>query len=121
MRAGFLRYLPLGVVVALVVLCELALAFYTALTRPGALAPAVQAIPDAAHMNNTRAIGKVLYTYYLYPFQLAGVILLVAMIGAIVLTLRRRTGVRKQVIARQLARTREASMTVVKVESGKGI
>lgn len=121
MRAGFLRYLPMGVVVALVVLGELALAFYTALTRPGAIAPAGQAIPSPEQMNNTRAIGNVLYTYYLYPFQLAGVILLVAMIGAIVLTLRSRSGVRRQVIARQLARRREDSVALVKVEPGKGI
>jgi len=120
MRQGFLRYLPVGIAVALVVFCELALAFYVSLDKPTAIAEATQIIPDSAELNNTKAIGKVLYTYYLYPFQMAGIILLIAMIGAIVLTLRTRPGVRKQVIAKQLARTRDQSVAIIKVKSGEG-
>ena len=120
MRQGFLRHLRYGIIVAIVTFSELALALYVSLDKPTAIAEAAQVIPDSAELNNTKAIGKVLYTYYLYPFQMAGVILLIAMIGAIVLTLRTRPGVRKQVIAKQLARTREQSMAIIKVKSGEG-
>lgn len=121
LRAGFMRNLRAGILVAAAILTELALAFYSALARPGLFAEASQPIPPADHINNTRAIGNVLYTYYIYPFQLAGIVLLVAMIGAIVLTLRSRPGVRKQVIAKQLARKREDSVAMVNVQPGKGI
>ena len=71
--------------------------------------------------HNTAAIGLVLYTDYVYLFQLAGLILLVAMIGAITLTLRKRDGVRKQVIQEQNSRKRAQSVEVVRVETGKGV
>jgi len=121
MRAGFLRYLPMGLSLAAIVFFELFFVFYLSLTHPTALAPAQQAIPDSAHISNTQAIGNVLYTYYLYPFQLSGVILLIAMIGAITLTLRARPNVRKQNIAHQLARTKAQGVEIVKVETGRGI
>ena len=122
LRAGFLRYLPMGITVASIVFFELLIVFYLSLNAPVlALATARQPIPGSAEISNTEAIGNVLYTYYLYPFQMAGLILLVAMVGAIVLTLRSRPGVRKQTISKQLARTREDSMTIVKVKSGQGI
>ena len=76
---------------------------------------------DAGALTNTRALGELLYTRYIFAFQAAGVILLVAMIGAIVLTLRARVGVRHQSIARQLARTRAEAVEVVKVPIGGGV
>jgi NADH-quinone oxidoreductase subunit J len=121
LRAGFMRYLPMGVTVAAIVFCELVFVFFLSLKSPGALAPVRQAIPDSAKVDNTHAIGNVLYTWYIYPFQMAGIILLIAMIGAIVLTLRSRPGVRKQSIARQVSRSTADSMHIVKVESGRGI
>ena len=71
--------------------------------------------------NNTQALGELLYTHYVYLFQASGMILLVAMIGSIVLTHRRREGVRKQRISDQVARRAEETVQVVEVETGKGI
>lgn len=121
LRSGFLRYLPVGAAVAVVLFLELAMVFWLSLTHPSAIAPVRQAIPDSAQISNTHAIGDVLYTWYLYPFQMAGIILLIAMMGAIVLTLRARPGVRKQAIAKQLSRDRRDSLEIVKVKSGEGI
>lgn len=121
LRQGFLRYLPMGLSMAGIVLFELLFIIYVSLSKPTDIVRARQYIPDSSEMSNTHAIGNVLYTYYLYPFQLAGIILLVAMIGAITLTLRSRPGVRKQVISKQLARKREDSVAIVKVQSGEGI
>jgi len=121
LREGFLRYLPVGAAVALAVFMELLAVFFMSLNKPSALAPVRQAIPDSAHISNTQAIGNVLYTYYLYPFQLSGIILLIAMIGAIILTLRARPNVRKQNIVQQLARTKKDGVEIVKVETGRGI
>lgn len=121
LRQGFLRYLPMGVTMAAIVLFELLFIIYVSLSRPTDMARVRQFIPDSAEMSNTHAIGQVLYTYYLYPFQMAGIILLVAMIGAITLTLRSRPDVRRQAVSRQLARRREDSVSIVKVKSGEGI
>jgi len=121
LRKGFLRYLPMGAAVAAIVFFELAFVFYLSLSHPSALAPARQIIPDSAHISNTKAIGNVLYTWYLYPFQMSGIILLIAMIGAITLTLRARPNVRKQNIAKQMSRTKEQGVEIVKVQSGRGI
>jgi len=119
MREGFQKYLGLGLMVATVLLAELVLVIYWALQKPAALAtPEHLPTPE---VSNVQSIGNLLYTYYVYPFQMAGIILLIAMIGAIVLTLRTRPGVRKQKIANQLARTKEQSVSIVKVETGKGI
>lgn len=121
LRQGFLRYLPMGLTVAGLVLVEFLFVFYATLQKPMAMAAARHAITDTAHVTNTQAIGNVLYTYYLYPFQMAGVILLIAMIGAIVLTLRQRPGVRRQKISAQVSRRREDSVAIVQVKSGEGI
>lgn len=121
LRSGFLSYLKLGVPVALIVLFELLLVFYLSLNRSTGLAAPAQTMPPAHAVSNTEAIGNVLYTHYLYPFQLAGLVLLVAMIGAIVLTLRHRPGVRRQHIGRQQGRKREDSVAVVQVKPGQGI
>ena len=85
------------------------------------MAAGTEPIPDLADRQNTAALGDVIYTKYIYLFQAAGMILLIAMIGAIVLTHRQRPGVRKQVISKQLARTREESVELKKVQPGQGI
>jgi NADH-quinone oxidoreductase subunit J len=121
MRSGFVRYLPIGALVGLILLAELVLvAASWALTASGAVAP-MAPIKGGVALSNTRALGDILYTRYLFAFQGAGLILLVAMIGAIVLTLRHRAGVRRQSIAAQLARTRAQSVEVVKVPIGEGV
>ena len=111
MRAGFQKYLPLGLVVGGILVFELVAAIYGD-AFSGATLPAM---PD---ISNTRALGNVLYTKYLYLFQIAGLILLVAMIGAISLTMRRRAGVRRQVIAEQNMRRRADSVEVIDVPVG---
>ncbi len=121
LREGFLRYLPVGALVAATLFGEIVLVLYLSLKFPTKLAPATQPIPAATEITNTEAIGNVLYTWYLYPFQMAGIILLIAMIGAIVLTLRHRPGVRRQKVSQQLERKRRDSVTLVRVESGKGL
>lgn len=111
MRRGMIQHLPLGLTVGLVVLVEFIMVL-TASTPHEKVAPEV---------NNVAEIGRLLYSRYLYPFELASVILLVALIGAVVLTLRDRgTSVKKQDIAMQLARTREQAVELIKVPSGKG-
>lgn len=121
LRAGFLSYLPMGLAVGLIVFFELFVVFYFSLKMPAPLVAVHQPIPAASSVSNTQAIGNVLYTYYMYPFQMAGIILLIAMIGAIVLTLRSRKDVRKQSIAKQLARRPQDGMSIVKVKPGQGI
>ncbi|MGK9169635.1 NADH-quinone oxidoreductase subunit J [Inquilinus limosus] len=114
LRAGFLRYLPVGALIGVVLLIELFL-LYGSVGGPSILAPSVQSGPT-----NTAALGQLIYTQYAYPFQAAGLVLLVAMIGAIVLTLRHRAGVRRQVISQQLARRREEVMVIKKIGTGEG-
>ena len=89
--------------------------------RSGAAAEAVIPIPPIAEKSNIQAIGEVLYTKYIYFFQTAGLVLLVAMIGAIVLTLRHKENVKRQNISEQVARSPETAIEVVQVKSGKGI
>ena len=119
LRQGFARYMPLGLAIGVVLLIEMVLVSI-AVAQHGVVKNAAPATPDQA-LPNAQAIGQVLYTDYVYVFQAAGMVLLVAMIGAIVLTLRHRPGVRKQNIARQVARNRATGMDVVSVEIGKGI
>jgi NADH-quinone oxidoreductase subunit J len=119
LREGFQRYLPIGALIGGVLLAELVLVFGYWLLVPGMTATSVA--PMLPEITNTRALGALLYTKYVYVFQAAGVVLLIAMIGAIVLTLRAREGVRRQVAANQIFRSRAASVEVVKVEIGKGI
>ncbi|HVC52790.1 MAG TPA: NADH-quinone oxidoreductase subunit J [Stellaceae bacterium] len=122
LRSGAIRYLPIGALIGIVLLAELVLVFGS-----WAIAPSIaglKAAPiaaGAASVTNTRALGGLLYTRYIFAFQTAGLILLVAMIGAIVLTLRQRTGVRRQSIAAQLARTRAESVEIVKVPLGSPV
>ena len=111
MRAGFQKYLPLGLVVGGILVFELVAAIYGDAFKGASL-------PAMPEISNTRALGNVLYTKYMYLFQVAGLILLVAMIGAISLTMRKRPGVRRQVIAEQNARSRADSVEVVEVPVG---
>lgn len=121
MRQGFLKYLPVGASVAGLMLFEFISVFMLSLYMPMETVVARHAIPDAAQVSNTKALGAVLYTYYAYPFQMAGIILLIAMIGAIVLTHRHRGGVRRQKIFVQTSRKRDDSVEIIKVKSGQGI
>jgi len=117
LRGGFVRYLPIGALVGFILLAELVLVIGSWVVAPGVPSPAAA---GGVPLTNTRALGDILYTRYLFAFQAAGLILLVAMIGAIVLTLRRRADVRRQSISAQLARTRAQSVEVVKVPVGSG-
>jgi NADH-quinone oxidoreductase subunit J len=122
LRQGFLRYLPLGATVALLILCELVVVMWFSLKR-GDVGMAAQAypIPDVAEVTNTHAVGQILYTDFVYPFQVAGLILLVAMVGAIVLTLRHKPDSRRQSVASQHSRKRSQAVAVVKVGTGEGV
>lgn len=121
MRQGFLKYLPIGIGAAALLFVELFMVLHASSLIHAGVADAANPVPAEAVMTNTRAIGNLLYTHYFPIFQLAGVILLVAMIGAIVLTLRHRTDVRRQNIARQVGRTPEDSVKIVKVKTGQGV
>ncbi len=120
LRSGFVRYLPVGALVGLILLAELILVIGSWVVAPGMPGGATPSAAGGTALSNTRALGDILYTRYLFAFQAAGLILLVAMIGAIVLTLRRRTDVRRQSILAQLARTRAETVEVVKVPIGSG-
>jgi NADH-quinone oxidoreductase subunit J len=119
LREGFIRYLPIGALIGLILLAELVLVFGAWAVAPGAHQLAIAPVrPD---LTNAEALGRVLYTQYFYLFQTAGLILLVAMIGAIVLTLRQREGVRRQSIAVQVSRRRADTIEVKDVPTGSGI
>ena len=117
LRQGFLNYLPLGGLVALVFFAELAV-ILGGWALGGSLAIAH---PTPAGASNTAAIGHILYTDYIFYFQTAGLILLVAMIGAIVLTLRHREGVKRQSIWRQVSREPKEAVTLHDVKPGQGV
>ncbi len=121
LRAGFLQYLPIGALVGLILLAELVFVFATWAVLPDTGLLAQAPVPPMAEISNTRALGQLLYTQYAYLFQVAGLVLLVAMVGAIVLTLRSREGVRRQNIGRQTGRLVADSVEIKKVETGKGI
>ena len=121
LRHGFMQYLPIGALVGLVLLVELVLVFGAWTLSPDIGSVAAAPTPAPAQLTNTAALGSLLYTHYIYAFQAAGLILLVAMIGAIVLTLRSREGVRRQRISQQVTRRREASVEIVKVRPRQGV
>jgi NADH-quinone oxidoreductase subunit J len=120
LRQGFLQYLPLGGLVGLILLAELIIVLGGWVIAPEIATRAAAPTPTPDAVTNTHALGQLLYTHYLYLFQAAGVVLLVAMIGAIVLTHRERAGVRRQRIGDQLARTPENSIEIKKVQPGSG-
>lgn len=121
LRQGFLQYLPIGAIIGVILLIELVMVVGTYIIAPEMTANPVVPIPDPQAVSNTEALGLLIYTKYVYFFQAAGMVLLVAMIGAIVLTLRHKEGVKRQNISEQVARRPETSIEVRKVESGKGI
>ena len=120
LREGMASYLPVGGVIGLIVLVELALLFGTWTIAPEALKSAAAPAP-AGGVSNTAALGEILYTKYVYWFQASGLVLLVAMVGAIVLTLRHKEGVKRQSIAAQVARTPATAVEIRKVEPGQGL
>ena len=117
LRSGFVRFLPIGALVGFILLAELVLVIGSWVIIPGMPGPPAMPAAGGITLTNTRALGDILYTRYLFAFQAAGLILLVAMVGAIVLTLRHRADVRRQSISAQLARTRAQSVEVVRVPS----
>ena len=121
LREGFLQYLPIGGLVGMIVLVELLMVIGGWIVAPGAIGSGSTPIPDMAQVSNIEALGNVLYTKYIFFFQIAGMILLVAMIGAIVLTLHHKENVHRQNIAEQIARDPKTAIEVRKVEPGKGL
>ncbi|MHA1565659.1 MAG: NADH-quinone oxidoreductase subunit J [Alphaproteobacteria bacterium] len=120
MRSGFLQYLPIGGAIGLVLMAELILIFGSWVVSPEAASVAVAPTPPVDEVTNTAALGQLIYTDFIYLFQAAGLVLLVAMIGAIVLTLRKREGVRRQVIGDQVDRRVSEVLEIKKVPSGSG-
>jgi NADH-quinone oxidoreductase subunit J len=121
LREGYLQYLPIGALIGIVFLIELVLVVGSWVIDPQMIQAPTSTAPVAAGVSNTAAIGMVLYTQYFYFFQAAGLILLVAMIGAIVLTLRERVGVKRQNISEQVARTQGEAVEVRKVPFRQGV
>ncbi|MBX3447019.1 MAG: NADH-quinone oxidoreductase subunit J [Parvibaculaceae bacterium] len=121
LRQGFLQYLPVGALVGIILLIELVLVFGSWVIAPEAAGIAAAPAPAITEVHNTRALGQIVYTQYVYLFQAAGMILLIAMIGAIVLTLRHKPNVKRQVIRNQVGRKREDAIEMKKVEPGQGL
>src|SRR5690242_1180323 len=118
LKRGTLQYLPFGLLIGLILVAELVMMGWKWAFKPATLAAKMSATP--AGVTNAEALGRILYTDYVYYFQIAGLVLLVAMIGAIVLTLRSRPGVRRQVIAVQNARTAAMAVDMVDIKPGEG-
>lgn len=120
LKSGFLSYLPMGALVGGILLAEIILAAGAWILNP-TLSKLEKHSPIDPNITNTESFGRVLYSDYVYYFEAAGILLLIAMVGAIVLTLRQRSGVRRQDIATQVARRPEDSIEIKQVETGKGI
>ena len=118
LKRGSLQYLPFGALMGLILVAELVMAGSVWVLKPAIVAAKAHATP--AGLTNTQALGRILYTDYVYYFQIAGLVLLVAMIGAIVLTLRTRPGVRRQVISVQNARTAAMAVDMHDLKPGEG-
>lgn len=121
LKAGMAQYLPLAAVVGLVILMQLGLLFSAWTQADGALGLRQVVTPDLAEVENTRALGLILFDRYFLQFQLAGLVLLVAMIGAIVLTLRHRTNVKRQNVLDQMYRDPAKAMQLKDVKPGQGL
>ncbi|HEY6833609.1 MAG TPA: NADH-quinone oxidoreductase subunit J [Pseudolabrys sp.] len=119
LKQGVLQYLPIGMLIGGIFLAELLLVVGSWAIGPGV--PAAITSPIPTNMPNTEALGLVLYTRYVYFFEAAGMILLVAMVGAIVLTLQHKVRVRRQSISAQVSRTPAMSVEVLKVRTGQGL
>lgn len=118
-RAGFVRYFWIGLALALALVAELFIA--VGAWQAGAIDMANRAAPTDPTLPNIEALGQLLFTRYVFAFEIAGMILLVAMVGAIVLTLRQRGGVRKQIISQQIARRQKDATRNVKPAIGQGV
>ena len=121
LKSGLAEYLPVGAVIGLVLLIELGLVFGHWVLADAAPEARAAAMPPPEGMGNTPALGTVIYDQYILAFQGSGLVLLVAMIGAIVLTLRHREGVKRQDVLRQMYRTREEAVELKDVKPGQGI
>src|SRR6201996_4532632 len=119
LKTGILQYLPTGALIGIGMIAELVILAFKWTFAPAA--GGVRASATPAGMTNTEALGHILYTDYVYYFQIAGLVLLVAMIGAIVLTLRHRAGVRRQVISVQNARTPDMALQMHDPKPGQGV
>ncbi len=119
LRQGFMQYLPVGALIGVILVIELL--FVIGAWSFSKDVSITVAAPMETELSNTHALGKIIYTRYVYLFQAAGIILLIAMIGAIVLTLRSREGVKRQKISEQLARTRSETVEVVQIGRGEGV
>jgi NADH-quinone oxidoreductase subunit J len=117
MREGFTRYAPLGIVIALIVVAEIGSVVWV--KSLGTEVTPVASVGVAADYSNTQALGELLYTKYLYPFELAAVILLLAIVAAIVLTMRHRTGLKQQDVGAQVSVRAKDRIRVVKMEAEK--
>lgn len=121
LRTKALEYAPVGALIGIILAIELIFVIGRSVIAPEVAKHAAVPIPSLAERTNTQALGDVLYTHYIYFFQISGLVLLVAMIGAIVLTLRHKPNIKRQNISAQVARTPETAVTVVKVKPGQGI
>lgn len=121
LRSGVIEYAPIGTLIGLILAAELVIVIGGSAFSPEIASTVAMPIPAVTERQNTAALGDVLYTHYVYFFQIAGLVLLVAMIGAIVLTLRHRTNIKRQDISKQVARSPETAVEVVKVKPGQGI
>jgi len=119
LKQGFTKSLPLGLMMGLIILFEL----YFAMSNSESFFPQLLGVDESApiHLTNTEMLGMILYTDYFISFQTAGIILLVAMIGAIVLTLQHGKDAKRQTIMKQVLRTRDESVELVDVKIGKGV
>lgn len=121
LRKGAMKYVSVGLLAGGILLAELITIFVTWTFAGSANENLAAPTPDASEITNTEALGQIIYTDYVFVFQVSGLILLVAMIGAIVLTHRRRSGVRKQLVSEQQARSQSDAMEIQKVTPRTGI
>ena len=121
LREGFLQYLPIGALVGIILMAELVLIFGSWVINPKSEAIVATNIVSSTEITNTHALGQLIYTHYIYLFQAAGLLLLVAMIGAIVLTVRKRPNVKRQNISDQVSVRVDDVIEVKDVTSGSGI
>jgi NADH-quinone oxidoreductase subunit J len=121
LRQGFLDYLPIGGLLGVIFLIEMVLFLGTYYAAPEAVHAATGVKAAASTLSNTEQLGRVLYTDYVFYFQTAGLVLLVAMIGAIILTLHHKTGVKRQDIGAPVARSKETAMEIKSVRPGQGL
>lgn len=121
LRKGMTRHLPVSILVGIAMLAELVWVYFAKYDQVAAMNRTAQPVPDAAAVTNTHALGDILYTHYVYPFQISGLILLVAMIGAITLTLRSRPEVRRQDVSSQVQRDPKDVLKIEKISTGTGV